>query len=59
MYAEDKCPERHELKQKVVAAVQDSYAAKGGDRIAARAAERKAVKALEEHIKEHGCKKVA
>jgi hypothetical protein len=51
------CEERKKLEQAVINAVQALYAAKGADRAPARDVENKAVKALNEHVKEHGCKK--
>jgi hypothetical protein len=53
---DEPCDERQALEWNVVDAVQQLYAAKGGDALpAATIAERKAVKALQEHIETHGC----
>jgi hypothetical protein len=54
--AESACSERRALEMKVAEAVADLYAAKGDARAVARNAERAAVKALDDHIKAHGCK---
>ena len=53
------CKERQDLEREVVVAVQASYAAKTGERTAARTRERKAVRELEAHIKRDGCKNTA
>jgi hypothetical protein len=50
------CEERQKLEQAVVLAVQAVYSAKKEGLDAARKAEREALKALREHIEEHGCK---
>jgi len=47
---------RSELEREVVTTVQKLYAANGDHRSVARTAERAAVKALDAHIREHGCK---
>lgn len=51
-----RCEARSALEQTLIEAVQALHAAKGEDRIAARKAETAAVKALDAHIKSHGCK---
>jgi hypothetical protein len=52
---DEPCDERQALEWNVVDAVHKLYAAKGDALAAARIAERKAVKALQEHIETHGC----
>jgi hypothetical protein len=54
--AETRCIERRKLELSVAEAVADLYAARGDARTAARSAECAAVKALDDHIKAHGCK---
>jgi hypothetical protein len=49
------CNERARLERAVFFAVQVLYGTKPEDRGPARVAEREAVRALEEHVKLHGC----
>ena len=49
------CKEREGLERAVIDAVWGVYALKGADRTAARRRERNAAKALDLHIKQHGC----
>ena len=50
------CVKLVKLERAVIAAVEAAYSAKGEDRITARALERDAVQALDDHVKEHECK---
>ena len=50
------CVKRVQLERAVVAAADAVYSAKGEDKIAARLRERDAVRALDIHIEEHGCR---
>ena len=50
------CEERVKLERAVSAAMDAVYAAKGEDRIVARALERDAAKALTLHVRAHGCR---
>ena len=56
MSREDHCEERMKLEKAVIDAVQALYARRGEGRGPARLIERDAVKALDAHIKQHGCK---
>jgi hypothetical protein len=50
------CAQRFLLEQDLVNAVRAQYSAMPQGKVKARAAERAAVKALERHLKTHGCK---
>ena len=56
MQKDPPCEERQKLEEAVALAVQAVYSAKREGLDAARKAEREALKALREHIEEHGCK---
>ena len=53
--SQTRCGERAQLESNVVASVRAVYGADAAEKAKARIAERDAVRALESHIKEHGC----